>query len=154
MLNALPTRHIGLWVYKIFRSITLRELDIVTPFFSDVYILDRGKVSFYLAKLAYSTDVSLVTRPPKTKRQYNLLNSLKEKGVQIFVNPRLHAKLILAKYSPVTGFALIGSANITLSGLSRNIELAIITDDKEIIQDLDQEVRKIKIISRSYTNTA
>lgn len=154
MLYVLPTRLIGLWVFKIFKSLTLRELDIVTPFFSDVHILDRGTVSFYLTKLVRSTDVSLVTKPPVTTKQHELLKSLRRKGIKIFVNPRLHAKLILAKYSPVSGYALMGSANITFGGLSRNIELSIITDNRKVIKDLDQEVRKIKITSKLYVNTA
>lgn len=150
MLYVLPTRLIGLWLFKIFKSITLRELDILTPFFSDVYILDRGRLSFYLAKLVHSTDISLVTKPPATAKQHKLLKRLRKKGIRIFVNSRLHAKLILAKYSPVSGYALMGSANITFGGLSRNIELAFITDNRRVIKSLDQEVRKIKITSKLY----
>lgn len=153
MINVLSTRMIGLWVFKIFKTITLKELDIVTPFFSDVTILDRGTLSFYLAKLANSTDVSLITMPPKTQKQDELLSRLNKKGIKIFLNPRLHAKLVLAKYSPVTGYALMGSANLTFGGLCRNIELAVITDNRKLIRDLDQEVRKTKITSKSYINT-
>jgi len=152
MFSVLSTRTIGIWIFKIFKSLTIKELDIVTPFLSDVYILNRGRFSYFLDKLARSADVSLITRSPNTKKQRDLLKTIKDKGVTIFINDRLHAKLILAKYSPTSGYALIGSANITVGGLSRNIELAIITDNKKMIRDLDQEIRKIKIISKLYEN--
>jgi len=150
LLQVADQRELGLWLLRIFTTFGWKELCIVTPFFSDVEILERGAISFFIKRLAKSTDVILITRPPETDRQDRLLQNLLTSSVRVYLNEFVHAKLIVAKRSPLSGMAIVGSANLTVSGLSRNIELALITDDPEIIQCLNIEFEKIKIKSKEY----
>jgi len=148
MLQIADQRDIGIWLMRIFTTFGWKELILATPFFSDVEILGRGPVSFYISRLAKTAEVFLITKPPKSHTQKKLIRILSLSGVKVYLNELLHAKIIVAKRSPLSGLVIIGSANLTIGGLYRNMELALITDDQNVLQDLNTELDRIKIKSK------
>ena len=66
-----------------------------------------------------------------------------ESGMQLRIENKLHAKIFIFDYK----LAFVGSSNITFSGLQRNFEAVVRTDDSAFIQSLIKEVD-------SYWNTS
>jgi len=91
-----------------------------------------------LLKLHVGAEISIVTLPPdkisypdRWERVQTLLDFLDEIGCNIFVNPMLHAKLLLAN-----DLALLGSFNLSISALYNREEIGVSIDDLDNLNAL------------------
>lgn len=114
---------------------------------SDIEFMERGSFSFFIKRLSKTVDVNIITRPPRNIREKEFLMSFSKYGINVYVNRKLHAKSILSLTPKGEGVTVIGSANLTFRGMYRNLELAIITDEKKVIQQMYKEIIKIRIRS-------
>jgi len=147
LIEVLSTNLIGLAVYKVLRQIRMQKLFIISPYMSDIEFMEKGSLSFFIKRLSKTVNVSIITRPPRNVREKEFLTSFLKYGINVYVNSKLHAKTILSLTPKGEGITVIGSANLTFSGMYRNLEIAIITDEKEIIQQIYKEIIKIRIRS-------
>jgi hypothetical protein len=89
----------------------------------------HGTLSYLLLRqLSFGASIRVMTTPPPGrpttagfKDKYTLLSALERKGIQVFLNDKLHAKayLFLDANDGVT--AIIGSANLTGPGFGRRL---------------------------------
>ena len=61
---------------------------------------------------------------------------------KIHINNRLHGKIYLFHYESKRSQAIISSANLTDSGLNRNHEWGILTDEQALIEQLEKELNE------------
>ncbi len=108
------------------RNPELSRAWLVSPFASDhdKWSLFPQPLSVLLAtQLRRGAEITLVTRPPdsgdggKPKRQF--LDALTREGIKVLVNHRLHAKIYLFETDSNRCRWLVGSHNLTESGLTR-----------------------------------
>lgn len=75
----------------------------------------------------------------KAESMFNQLNAL---NASIFCQQRIHAKMIVIE-SKKGNLALVMSANITPTGLSKSIEVGVVLDDQTCINKINTYVDKI-----------
>lgn len=143
MILVLSGNLIGFWILKILKS-GCSKLYICTPFIQDIKIMGQGPVSYYIRKTAKFAETVLIT-----SKKYRILKSLKDEGVHVKINPKLHAKLFLIRRGR-GGLAIVGSANLTYGGICRNEEIAILVDESKILNKLEVEFNRIRVRSKDY----
>jgi len=140
------------------------SLYLLSPWISDVEIEYCGSkihsgiqsinlaYSLFLIKLFFGTEISIVTRPLDSSNYTKnlhyvrlLLEFLDEIGCNIFINPYLHAKLIMSN-----DLALLGSFNLSKSALYDNDELAVSVNDLDNLDKLEKYAKDIIQISEPY----
>ena len=80
-----------------------------------------------------------------------VFRAVEEAGGSVYLNPRLHAKFVVVDGKK----ALVGSANVTQSGLYRegNIETAVYIKDPKGVKELEREFEEIKGHSYDFSKT-
>ncbi len=80
-----------------------------------------------------------------------VFRAVEEAGGSVYLNPRLHAKFVVVDGKK----ALVGSANVTQSGLYRegNIETAVYLKDPKGVKELEREFEDIKRLSYDFSKT-
>lgn len=111
--------------------------------------------SILLAKLMLNLEVNLITKSPNKETYSNpahvvsLLDFLDEIGCNVFVNDNLHSKMLLTRK-----IAIVGSVNLTRSGLYNQEEIAVSLDDFENLSTLKDYARDVEKESIPYGYTA
>jgi len=139
--------------------------------FSDLYILKEERkenvflfldyniksinlpYALLLLKLHGGAEVSIVTLPPNESsyssdyipRVITLLDFLDEIGCNVFVNSKLHSKLILAN-----DLALLGSFNLSSSALYNREEIGISVNDLDNLDKLECYCRDVIYSSQPF----
>ena len=115
-----------------------------------IYSINLPYALLYL-KLDFGANINLITLPP-TKRNYrdpcaqaNLLDFLDEIGCNVYVNPDLHAELILSN-----DLALIGTFNLLMPALDGREEIGISVDDMDDLNILENYARDVTTSSSRY----
>lgn len=112
-----------------------------------------------LLKLVNGAEIKIVTHPPedelyqkqkRTEEIRNLLDFLDEIGCQIFLNDRIHTKLILSN-----DLALIGSMNLSKTALydEGQEEIAVSMDDLGNLNILENYAKNLASSSKPYGYT-
>lgn len=81
-------------------------------------------------------------RLEKMEKVEKLFRSLASRNAKIFRQRRIHAKIVVVE-STQDKVALVMSANITPSGLGRNLEVGVFFDDQNCINTLDKYIEGI-----------
>lgn len=110
-----------------------------------------------LLKLHGGAGVNIVTLPPREPnyssdylpRVIALLDFLDEIGCNVFVNPKLHSKLILAN-----DLALLGSFNLSSSALYTREEIGISINDLDNLDKLEWYCRHVIYSSQPFGYTS
>jgi len=118
---------------------SLKDEDAIEWFILDYNIKSINlPYALLLLKLHEGVEVNIVTLPPNEmnyhegwQRAKTLLDFLDEIGCNIFVNPRLHSKLLLAN-----DLALLGSFNLSISALYDREEIGVSIDDLDNLERL------------------
>jgi len=107
-----------------------KEIWLVSPFLSLNLLARRGVIGRFLDRaIEENTVVVLVTRPPSTVEELKEFEDMDRRGFICYFHQKLHSKLYLfeiepnslSKYNHHQGnVAIIGSSNLTDSGLSIN----------------------------------
>ena len=98
---------------RIITKIKIDKLFIVSPYISDFELMGRGAISFFIKKLANRAEISIITSTPRNRKQTDFIMKLLNHGIQIYINSRLHAKVILCLTQKEQGITIMGSANLT-----------------------------------------
>jgi hypothetical protein len=109
-----------------------------------------------LLKLHEGVEVKIVTLAPNEinyhegwLRAQTLLDFLDEIGCEVFVNPSLHSKLLLAN-----DLAILGSFNLSTSALYNREEIGVSIDDLENLEKLEKYCGRVIDESRAYGHTS
>lgn len=108
-----------------------------------------------LARLLFDVEVNLVTKPPNEETYSNpayvknMLDFLDEIGCSVFINDKLHSKMLLTRR-----IAIVGSLNLTKSGLYDREEIAVSIDDLENLSTLEDYANDVVRESGPYGYTA
>ncbi|AEE51016.1 phospholipase D-like domain-containing protein [Haliscomenobacter hydrossis] len=104
------------------------DLNIACPYIDIDYLKDiiNGKIEFKIL-----TDVEQWIQSTNQNKREEIVCFLKKNQGKIHHYPGLHAKVVASN----TG-AIIGSANLTMSGLYSNNEFSILVDSEKIINEI------------------
>lgn len=112
-----------------------------------------------LAKLLFEVEVNLITKPIwRNEKEYSnsfrvqvkrLLDFLDETGCNVFVNDLLHSKMLLTRK-----IAIVGSVNLTKTGLYDSEEIAVSIDDLENLDILERYAKDVINESEPYGYSA
>ena len=132
---------------------SLKDDDWTIEWFTDYNIKSINlPYALLLLKLHEGIEVNIVTLPPNEMnyheglvRAKTLLDFLDEIGCNIFVNPKLHSKLLLAN-----DLALLGSFNLSTSALYNREEIGVSIDDLDNLEKLWKYCMKVVQESERY----
>lgn len=106
---------------------------IVSPFLQDVEMsVSRTLLTFIEQQIRSRAEVELFTtppsgKPPEFRRKFRLLKTFELAGAKIALNHKLHAKAFCFNHDDTLFATILGSTNITKSGLYENLELAFVS---------------------------
>ncbi len=120
---------------QLFRNLARPQTRVVmvSPFLQDVEMAVSKTLRIFVEQQVRSrAEVEVLTtppggKPPEFRRKYELLKSLELLGTKIFVNHKLHAKAFCFNNEDSLFATILGSANLTKSGLYDNLELALVS---------------------------
>ena len=150
MPTPITGKEIPLALYARLRR-NLRCIYIVTPFLEDYEFFKKSPLSSFLLKhIAAGTSVFMFTTPPGSppsskqafSMKYRLLDNLNAQGVEVHVNPQLHAKVFLFDEPPITKATIVGSANLTKPAMDERLEIALLSFNRELYERVLSIIRK------------
>jgi hypothetical protein len=143
----------------------LKTATIVSYNMQDYDFWGHGALSHLLLRqLALGASIRLMTTPPPGKptsagfkNKYKLLSELQKKGIEVFLNEKLHAKAYLFVDTNDTVTAIVGSANLTGPGFGMHltpddnlVEMAMLFDGVAAFKDATDFVEN-KIVNDKRT---
>ena len=111
----------------------LRKSSPLTVYICSPWISEFSEPSMNFIKILTKkkTTVNVFTRPPRKKKEVDLLRKLKnETNAQVFVSSDLHAKIYVIE-GKTEKYVIIGSANFTKEARG-NIELGLLISNNDV----------------------
>ncbi len=124
-----------------------KEIIIISPWFDFQGHIKETLVS----RIDAGVKITVITRKSDTPQHKGAISYLEKCGVTIYYDDVLHAKLLLSDRE----FAVLGSANLQERAMQKNHEIALATDECElIVQIMDfisylEDVLKVKIFKQA-----
>jgi len=112
-------------------SSSKEEIRICSPFIKNDIVNSVFKEMNKNCKISFVTNVNLKSLLKKSS-DINALHTILHNNGVLFNYQRLHAKIYVFDNRE----AIVTSANLTLSGMKRNFEYGIFTDDKEVVKNI------------------
>ncbi|MCE7745774.1 MAG: hypothetical protein GPJ52_11645 [Candidatus Heimdallarchaeota archaeon] len=92
---------------------------------------DTHLMNYIIDRLKDGIEVVVIARPPDGRDEQESLKKLSENGANIYVCKYLHAKTIIIDDLIV----IVGSMNFQRTGMIRNHETAIVSNDQQLVID-------------------